>query len=710
MSAQRRTHEFARAALLALGALGALGLAACGGASAPAAWDATPAGMEPPPSVTGSDDADVDEEIATVEAQMSAGADATESTSRATEGGRDDAPGRRTTDVIDVTPAVPPVLIAGPHVTSDWLGGAWDGAPVRLAANPDALDGHCRAASQAPDDPHFAVPASAVVGAGLELPDDAWLVVSLTSIDRADDRCVSAAGARHVVEIGRGGLLVVSGPIDSGVVTPGDAMSRRDLVVHGFSGWSMDHGTWRTDGAPVWARLDVPTTARPDLCAAGLDEQVDALVAAAWARHLGSPAARSAADAALRAQSLGPSEAEHLAAAWRDGLAPADAMHRLAEADAVLAACATSPGARVVVALLEDAAGLPDAAIESLDVRGPALRSPSMRALEALLRWRAGDDAGALDALDAALDLDVDRFDVRLLRARIIRDSIRDAERARASLAALEPPPAWSATVHHELGTALDDLGEPGAAIEAWTAAAFEDPAWAEPANALGCVRFAMGAMDDARTWFATAIDRDASHASAHNNLGFLVEQVDGDIDTAEALYRRATTLDPTLASAWYNLGWLLETHRAELSSAEDAYRSALRASPGHADAAAAIARLEARPDATADALVGSWSTTVVDESGVTVILATFFGDGRVTFVERRTGGLPSARTGPLTVDDLSGARLTGRIGGEVGADVVIEFVTEDRILLFDPGTPGVRRVYDRRVGDDLAQGSRDAG
>ena len=85
-----------------------------------------------------------------------------------------------------------------------------------------------------------------------------------------------------------------------------------------------------------------------------------------------------------------------------------------------------------------------------------------------------------------------------------------------------------------------------------------------------------------ARAAYERAIAADASHLSAHVNLGLLLHE-DGRFAEAEAAYRRALAAcggDPVL---WYNLGVLLEDMERK-DEAFDAYEEALRGNPRFAD------------------------------------------------------------------------------------------------------------------------------
>lgn len=116
-------------------------------------------------------------------------------------------------------------------------------------------------------------------------------------------------------------------------------------------------------------------------------------------------------------------------------------------------------------------------------------------------------------------------------------------------------------------GGSLTVMERPGPSADAW----FE--------KALALER---GDAEGARAAYERAIAADATHLSAHVNLGLLLHE-DGRFADAEVAYRRALAAcgaDPVLH---YNLGVLLEDMERK-DEALDAYEQALRANPHFAD------------------------------------------------------------------------------------------------------------------------------
>lgn len=95
---------------------------------------------------------------------------------------------------------------------------------------------------------------------------------------------------------------------------------------------------------------------------------------------------------------------------------------------------------------------------------------------------------------------------------------------------------------------------------------------------------------NEARDAYRRALELDAHHASAHVNLGRLLQET-GLLQEAERHYRLALQEEPDSATAAFNLGVALED-LGRASAAIDAYRLALQADRRMADAHYNLARL----------------------------------------------------------------------------------------------------------------------
>jgi len=161
--------------------------------------------------------------------------------------------------------------------------------------------------------------------------------------------------------------------------------------------------------------------------------------------------------------------------------------------------------------------------------------------------------------------------------------------------------------------------GESAAILEPWLD---HPPRDADFHALLGLVRFDQAQLDDAEVAFVRAIELDAGHFDAHNNLGFLLLGSDRP-QPAIQHFRSALAVRPNDPRARNNLGFALaaagkerealEVFRAinpesqalsnmglacerggELDDAIAWYNRALERDPAHATAAAAIQRLQA--------------------------------------------------------------------------------------------------------------------
>lgn len=96
----------------------------------------------------------------------------------------------------------------------------------------------------------------------------------------------------------------------------------------------------------------------------------------------------------------------------------------------------------------------------------------------------------------------------------------------------------------------------------------------------LGVVRLRSGEPAAAEAALRRAIERDATVAAYHNDLGNALQDR-GKLDEAIACYRRALRLSPGFAEAWNDLG-TARYAKGELEAALECYRQAVRLRPEH--------------------------------------------------------------------------------------------------------------------------------
>ncbi len=141
--------------------------------------------------------------------------------------------------------------------------------------------------------------------------------------------------------------------------------------------------------------------------------------------------------------------------------------------------------------------------------------------------------------------------------------------------------PAWA-----ELGLVLSDMKDTDGAIAALERAHRLAATDAKVLNNLGYLDMAKGQNQKAVDLFEAAIVQDPANPRTRNNLGFALARLERDTD-ALAAFRAAGTE----ADARYNMGVACEL-RGDTASALTNYQQAVEASPQHAPAAAALARL----------------------------------------------------------------------------------------------------------------------
>lgn len=160
------------------------------------------------------------------------------------------------------------------------------------------------------------------------------------------------------------------------------------------------------------------------------------------------------------------------------------------------------------------------------------------------------------------------------------------------------------AAAHHNRGTILLDLGEPGQAIEEFNAALRLDQTHAGALNNRGAAYSELGEYDKAAADYYASLQLEPDE-QAHANLGqsqFELERY----DLAELNLREAIRLNPKLTHTHYWLGrTLYELKR--YAEAVESYSVAIELSPNtgriYGNRAIARLRLSQKPEALADIL-----------------------------------------------------------------------------------------------------------
>ncbi len=170
-------------------------------------------------------------------------------------------------------------------------------------------------------------------------------------------------------------------------------------------------------------------------------------------------------------------------------------------------------------------------------------RHPDVHHLLGVIRDRRGDQAGAVQAIRRAIELN-------------------------------DKQP----TYHHNLGGALFRQGDPVAAEHSYRQALRLAPQLAETHVSLANALREQGRLDEAFACYQRALQLKPDHAFAHYSLGnTLLEQ--GNYAGAAGCYQRALQLRPNFPEAHNNLGQARDAEN-RLDEAAEAFRQALRYKP----------------------------------------------------------------------------------------------------------------------------------
>jgi tetratricopeptide (TPR) repeat protein len=142
-------------------------------------------------------------------------------------------------------------------------------------------------------------------------------------------------------------------------------------------------------------------------------------------------------------------------------------------------------------------------------------------------------------------------------------------------------PSSWVA--HLNLGTALDEAGQPEEALPHLQRALELKPGFPETLNSLGNVLNRLGRSREALPLLQQAVRIQPRFATAHNTLGTVLMSL-GRAGEGTEEFRRAAELSPSMALARVNLGWAL-AHQGRIAEAVVEYEHARRLQPDFADA-----------------------------------------------------------------------------------------------------------------------------
>ncbi|MDP6542912.1 MAG: tetratricopeptide repeat protein [Phycisphaerae bacterium] len=144
-------------------------------------------------------------------------------------------------------------------------------------------------------------------------------------------------------------------------------------------------------------------------------------------------------------------------------------------------------------------------------------------------------------------------------------------------LKAIEMDPKYAAA-YKQLGSVLDDKGDPAGATKACVKAIELDPKCIGAHNLIGIILKKKGDLDGAIEAYDKAIELDPTWAAAYANLGNALDKK-GDLDGALKSYRKAIELDPTLGKAYVCLGNALRD-KGDPDGAIEAHKKAIELEP----------------------------------------------------------------------------------------------------------------------------------
>jgi tetratricopeptide (TPR) repeat protein len=161
-------------------------------------------------------------------------------------------------------------------------------------------------------------------------------------------------------------------------------------------------------------------------------------------------------------------------------------------------------------------------------------------------------------------------------------------------------PGCWMA--HYNLGIAINEQGDPEAAIAHYRQALELRPNYAEAHYNLGRLLVQKGELDEAIVHYEKALEINPGDAEAHNNLGAALF-ASGRVDEAIANYRKALAVRRDYADASCNLASALLSN-GDLDGAIAYYSACLAVSPNQVEAQYNLASALFRTGRTDEAIV----------------------------------------------------------------------------------------------------------
>ena len=223
--------------------------------------------------------------------------------------------------------------------------------------------------------------------------------------------------------------------------------------------------------------------------------------------------------------------------------------------------------------------GLSGEAAESLTLRLGA--EPVQQEKENLVALFAGGKYAEAETLARTI---TDRFPLHSFGWKLLGASLqmqgKDALFAMKRSTELLPADAQA---HSNLGNALRELGQLGAAAASCCRAIEINPNYAELYNNMGNVFQALGRLNDAVTSYRRALEIKPDLADVYNNLGGTQQEL-GLFEDAVASCRRAIEIRPDYAEAHNNLGNALRD-LGQFENSAVICRRAIEIKPGYAEA-----------------------------------------------------------------------------------------------------------------------------